>query len=179
MADVLLADVLERETVDELARDIRDILKSDSGPAGKQKICDRLSRALLDEQFVATYLSARAPGANPRELLYEDPEFGFCICGQVHDGPANSTPHDHASAWAIYGQAVGQTKMIEWKIVEKGDGDEPSLVVPDRTYTLDPGDTVFYDVGMVHSPMRDKPAKLIRIEGANIANVKRALFRAK
>jgi hypothetical protein len=38
MADVLLADVLERETVDELARDIRDILKSDSGPAGTQKI---------------------------------------------------------------------------------------------------------------------------------------------
>jgi hypothetical protein len=69
--------------------------------------------------------------------------------------------------------------MIEWKMVEKGVGDEPSLVVPDRTYTLDPGDTVFDDVGMVHSPMRGKPAKLIRIEGANLANVKRALFRAK
>lgn len=179
MAHVLMADVLERETVEDLGRDIRAILKSDPGPAGKQKICDRLSKALLDKQFVATYLRARAPDADPRELLYEDPELGFCICGQVHDAPANSTPHDHASAWAIYGQAEGRTRMIEWKIVERGEGDEPSLVVPDRTYTMGPGDTVFYDVGMVHSPMRDQPVKLIRIEGANLANVKRTQFKAK
>jgi hypothetical protein len=179
MANVLMADVLDRETVEDLARDIRNILKSDSGPAGKQKICDRLSKALLDKHFVADYLPERAPGANPRELLYEDLEFGFCICGQVHGGPANSEPHDHANAWAIYGQAEGQTKMIEWKTVEDGKRDEPSLVVPDRTYMMGPGDTVFYDVGAIHSPMREKPAKLIRIEGANLANVKRAIFKPK
>jgi hypothetical protein len=44
---------------------------------------------------------------------------------------------------------------------------------------MGPGDTVFYDVGMVHSPMRDQPVKLIRIEGANLANVKRTQFKAR
>ena len=174
-----MAEILERETLDHLAHDIKDILKSDAGPAGKQKICERLSKTLLDREFVAEHLPPRAPDANPREVLYEDPELGFCICGHVYDKPAKGSPHDHGSSWAIYGQADGQTEMTEWKIVEKGAGDKPTLVEPEKIYTMAPGDATFYDVGVVHSPNRDKPVKLIRIEGANLDHVKRSNIKAK
>lgn len=167
------------ETLDQLARDIRETLTSEPGPAGKQKICQRLSKALLDEEFIADQLPPRASGANPREVLYEDPDLGFCICGHVYDGAAKGSPHDHGSSWAIYGQAVGETEMTEWTIVEKGDDEKPSLVVPERKYTMAPGDAQFYDVGVVHSPMRDKPVKLIRVEGANLDHVKRSNIKAK
>jgi predicted metal-dependent enzyme (double-stranded beta helix superfamily) len=174
-----MAEILERETLDLLAHDIKDILKADPGPAGKHKICERLSKTLLDKEFVAEQLPQRAPGANPREVLYEDPELGFCICGHVYDKPAKGSPHDHGSSWAIYGQADGQTEMTEWKIVEKGEGDKPSLVVPEKTYMMVPGSATFYDVGTVHSPNRDKPVKLIRIEGSNLDHVKRSNIKAK
>jgi predicted metal-dependent enzyme (double-stranded beta helix superfamily) len=174
-----MAEILERETLDHLARDIKDILKADSGASGKQKICERLSRTLLDKAFIAKHLPPRTPGANPREVLYEDPELGFCICGHVYDGAAKGSPHDHGSSWAIYGQAEGRTEMTEWKIVEKGEGDRPSLVVPERAYTMAPGDATFYDIGVVHSPNRDEPVKLIRIEGANLDHVKRSSIKAK
>ena len=163
----------------QLAADIRETLKSDAGPAAKEKVCSYVSKALTDKAFVTAHLKDRQKGAHPREVLYEDPELGFCICGHVHDGPANGSPHDHGSSWAIYGQAAGITEMTDWRIVEKGSGERPSLVEPVKTYAMKPGDAHLYDVGAVHSPKREAPVKLIRIEGANLDNVKRSNIKAK
>ncbi len=44
---------------------------------------------------------------------------------------------------------------------------------------MKPGDAQFYDVGAVHSPNRQEPTKLIRIEGANLDHVKRSNIKAK
>jgi len=165
-------------TLQQFAADIRDTLKGELGRAGRVKVCEYVTRALSDPLFLATHLKKRAPKADPREVLYEDPELGFCICGHVYEGPAASAPHDHGSSWAIYGQAGGVTEMTDWKIVAPGQGGKPSLVEPVRTYVMQPGDAHFYDVGDVHSPRRDAGVKLIRIEGANLDRVKRSNIKA-
>lgn len=162
----------------QFAADIRDTLKRDPGRAGRLKVCEFVSRALGDSVFLATYLKPRAAKADPREVLYEDAELGFCICGHVYDGPAASAPHDHGSSWAIYGQAEGLTEMTDWRIVVPGEGGKPSLVEPVRTYVMQPGDAHFYDVGDVHSPRREAAVKLIRVEGANLDRVKRSNIKA-
>ena len=166
-------------TLSQLAADIHETLKADDGPQGKAKAAAFVSRALTDQAFIASELKERAPGANPREILYEDPELGFCICGHVYDGPANGSPHDHGSSWAIYGQATGVTEMTDWRIVEAGKGDAPTLVEPVRTYNMRPGDAHLYDVGAVHSPKRAAAVKLIRIEGKNLDHVKRSNIKAR
>ena len=167
------------ETLEELARYIGEALKNAPGIEGRRRVCERLSSVLVDQAFISRHLRKRDPGQHPREVLYEDPELGFCICGHVYDGRAVGRPHDHGSSWAIYGQAVGETEMTEWKIVEKGDGDKPSLVEPVRTYTMKPGDAQLYNVGDVHSPNRDQPVKLIRIEGTNLDCVTRSKIAAR
>jgi hypothetical protein len=164
--------------LEQFAADIRAALRADQSPAGKRNVCQYVARALNDPVFLATYLKDRPANANPREVLYEDPELGFCICGHVYDGPAIGSPHDHGSSWAIYGQAEGVTEMTDWKIVQKGEGGKPSLVEPVRTYVMKPGDAHFYDVADVHSPRRDAPVKLIRIEGQNLDHVKRSNIKA-
>ena len=166
------------DTLEQLADDIKQALKSEPGVEGRKKICERLSRTLVDREFIANHLKTRAPGEHPREVLYEDDELGFCICGHVYEGAAHGKPHDHGSAWAIYGQADGETEMTEWKIVRQGSGDEPTLVEPERTYVMKPGDAQLYDVGQVHSPNREAPVKLIRIEGANLDRVQRSNIQA-
>jgi hypothetical protein len=166
-------------TLTQLAADIRETLEADDGPAGKEKVCKFVSRSLNDPAFIATHLKDRAKGANPREVLYEDPKLGFCICGHVYDGPAHGSPHDHGSSWAIYGQATGVTEMTDWRIVQKGEGDAPSLVEPVKTYKMQPGDAHYYGVGVVHSPRRDAAVKLVRIEGKNLDRVKRSNIKAK
>ncbi len=131
-----------------------------------------MSKVLRDQDFIAKHLNAA--DCKPRKVLYEDPELGFCICGHVYEKPAHGSPHDHGSSWAIYGVAVGDTEMTDWRIVKKGDGTNPTLVEPERTYVMKPGDSHFYDVGVVHSPNRDTLTKLVRIEGSNLDRIKRS-----
>jgi hypothetical protein len=165
-------------TLTQLAADIRETLQGGSGRPAKDTVCKLVARALTDQAFVAEHLKERAPGANPREVLYEDPDLGFCICGHVYPGPAIGSPHDHGPSWAIYGQAVGVTEMTEWRIVRQGTGAEPTLVEPVETYAMRPGDARLYDVGDVHSPRREAPVKLIRIEGENLDRVTRSNIEA-
>ncbi len=163
-------------TLEQLSADIGKALKADSGIAGKQEVCKLVSKVLLDDEFVATHLTAEQ--CRPRKVLYEDPELGFCICGHVYETAAHGGPHDHGSSWAIYGLATGDTEMTDWRIVKKGEGDEPALVEPAKTYVLKPGDSHFYDVGVVHSPKRDGLTKLVRIEGANLDRIQRSNIKA-
>ena len=57
-------------------------------------------------------------------------------------------------------------------------GGEPTLVEPERSYMMTPGDAHFYDVGDVHSPRRENSTKLVRIEGANLDHIKRSNIKA-
>jgi hypothetical protein len=165
-------------TLTQLAADIRETLKTGSGRSAKETVCKHVARALTDEAFIAAHLRERAPGIDPREVLYEDPDLGFCICGHVYGGQANGDPHDHGPSWAIYGQAVGVTEMTDWRVVKQGSGAEPTLVEPARTYLMKPGDAHLYDVGDVHSPKREAPVRLIRIEGQNLDRVQRSKIKA-
>lgn len=161
-------------TLSELAADIRRELSADPGPAARAAVCRLVARALADEAFVAAHLKDRPAGSDPREVLYEDPQLGFCICGHVYPGKAIGSPHDHGPSWAIYGQASGVTEMTEWRIVEHGANGSPTRVEPVETYVMNPGDVRLYDVGVVHSPRRHAPVKLIRIEGRNLDRVQRS-----
>ncbi|QQS11105.1 MAG: hypothetical protein IPK81_16065 [Rhodospirillales bacterium] len=163
-------------TLERLSADIREALEADSGPDGKRAVCALVSKALRDEEFIAKHLTTEQ--CRPRKVLYEDPTLGFCVCGHVYESPAHGAPHDHGSSWAIYGLAVGDTEMTDWRIVKRGEGDAPTLVEPVRTYVMKPGDSHFYDVGAVHSPKRDGLTRLVRIEGANLDRVQRSNIKA-
>jgi hypothetical protein len=163
-------------TLEQLSQDIRKTLKEDPGPAGKQKVCQFVSKALLDKEFIAKHVTAEQ--CKPRKVLYEDPELGFCICGHVYADARTGEPHDHGTSWAIYGVAEGTTVMTDWKIVKKGTGDTPTLVEKVRSYEMKPGDNHFYDTGVVHSPRMSPATKLVRIEGGNLDHIKRSNIKA-
>ena len=161
-------------TLSELAADIRSRLSKAPISECAEEICGFVGRALADDTFIAEHLPDRTAGKHPREVLFEDSELGFCICGHVYAGEAIGKPHDHGPSWAIYGQAVGTTEMTDWRIVEEGSGDNPALVETGKTYLMEPGDAHFYNVGNVHSPNRSGPTRLIRIEGQDLDKVTRS-----
>ena len=163
-------------TLDQLGADIRKALKADPGIGGKEAVAKLVSTVLRDEAFVAKHLTPEQ--CRPRKVLYEDTELGFCICGHVYESAAHGGPHDHGPTWAIYGVAAGDTEMTEWRIVRKGEGEQATLVEPVETYLMKPGDSHFYDVGVVHSPRREGPTKLLRIEGRNLDRVRRSNIKA-
>jgi hypothetical protein len=161
--------------LEEFATRCHDYLKAEPGPAGRQKVVSELEAVLQDANFVAKHLGE---GTGSRDVLYEDPELGFTILAHAYEGASQSSPHDHGPAWAIYGQASGETEMTEWELVEPASEERAGKVKPVKTYTLKPGMACLYNEGDLHSPRRESATRLIRIEGLNMDRVKRLRYEA-
>src|SRR6266699_1741614 len=101
------------------------------------------------EQFAAECrrILKDTPGPDEREILYEDPDLGFCILAHVYHGAKESAPHDHGPTWAIYGQAAGETLMNEWALVEPASEQKPGKVRHVRAYPLKRGMAHVYNEG--------------------------------
>jgi predicted metal-dependent enzyme (double-stranded beta helix superfamily) len=162
-------------TLEQFSRECHRILAADPGVEGRKKVCALVKDLLKDEDFVATHLHDGVPD---RKILYEDPELGFCILGHVNHGARESKPHDHGPTWAIYGQARGRTIMSDWSMLEPATEDKPGKVRLVKEYALAPGDAHLYNEGDLHSPRREGPTRLIRIEGRNVEKIRRFPYEA-
>jgi len=162
-------------TLEQFAADCRAALQQNPGTPGRQKVRGLVAQALADPDFVAAYIP---PGTPERHLLYEDPELGFAILAHGYVGPKSSAPHDHGPSWAIYGQASGETIMTDWDCLARPTDGAPGKAVFVRDYVMKPGDAYLYDVGVLHSPERTGDTRLLRIEGLNMARVKRFPYQA-
>ena len=160
-------------TLEQFAAACRRILTDDRGPEGRRKVCALVQDVLRDDVFIATHLGDDGP---ERKILYEDPELGFCILAHVYQGAKESQPHDHGPSWAIYGQARGETVMSDWALVEPPAGSAPGKVRHLRSYTLKPGMAHVYNEGDLHSPRREGPTRLLRLEGTNMDKVRRVAY---
>ena len=160
-------------TLESFATAAHDILTADPGPAGRERLRALVEDVLKDEAFVTRHLGDDVP---ERKILYTDPQLGFCILGHVYHNARESNPHDHGPTWAIYGQARGETLMNDWALVEKATESRPGKVRHVRSYALEPGMAHVYNEGDLHSPRRDGPTRLIRIEGTNMDRVKRLAY---
>lgn len=162
-------------TLETFAANVQKLLQQDAGPAGRQKVRDLVQEALKDEKFIATYINDNTPD---RQIIYEDPQLGFCICAHVNRDAREANPHDHGASWAIYGQAFGETEMSDWEILEPAAEGNPGKVRRSRVYTLNPGMAHIYNEGDVHSPKRLATTGLLRIEGKNTQKMKRFAYKA-
>ena len=162
-------------TLESFAADVQRILQREPGPAGREEVRRLVEEALQDRQFIAAHVNDDTP---ERQVIYEDPELGFCVCAHVNRGAREANPHDHGSSWAIYGQAFGETEMSDWQIVDPAAEGQPGKVRRARVYSLKPGMAHLYNEGDVHSPKRVAATGLLRIEGKNTAKMKRLAYKA-
>jgi predicted metal-dependent enzyme (double-stranded beta helix superfamily) len=162
-------------TLQQFAAECRTILRSEPGPSGRRQICMRLEELLRSPEFVSQNLDDQTP---ERQVLYEDPDLGFCVLAHSYKGPKDSPPHDHGPSWAIYGQAEGETEMTDYELVAAAADGKPGKARAVRTYKLTPGAAYLYNEGDLHSPRRRGPTRLIRIEGMNMDRIKRLKFEA-
>src|SRR5580700_5203978 len=162
-------------SLEQFTADCKAALQADPGAAGREKVRDLVSRALKSPDFVATYIPENTP---ERHVLYEDPELGFTILAHGYTGAKGSKPHDHGPSWAIYGQAAGETIMTAWDCVSRPTETTPGQAKFNHNYVMKPGDAYLYDVGVLHSPERKDSTRLLRIEGLNMAKIKRLPYEA-
>jgi hypothetical protein len=162
-------------TIETFAAECQHILKADPTAAGREKLRLLVEDVLKDKNFTGKYINERTP---ERQVIYEDADLGFCICAHMSHGAKEANPHDHGSSWAIYGQALGETEMSDWEVLEKPQDGQPGKVRRARVYSLKPGMAHVYNEGDVHSPRRESTTGLIRIEGKNTQKMTRSPYKA-
>jgi len=162
-------------TLEQFAAECHRVLAANPGHEGRKQVCALVEEACKDREFVARNFG---DGVGQRDILYEDPELGFCVCAHVYSDARQSQPHDHGPSWAIYGQVDGETIMSDFALVEPAGEGKMGKVRFVRDYALKPGMAHLYNEGDLHSPRRDGPTKLLRIEGKNLDNVRRFGYRA-
>jgi hypothetical protein len=163
------------ETIRAFGLECRGILKEDAGPRGLDKLRRLLEERLLSNpDVIKAYLSG--PDDPERNVLYEDPELGFCIVAHRYRGPHQGRVHDHGPAWAIYGQVTGKIHMTEYDHVEPPKDGAPGKVRQTKAYDLVAGKAVVYPTGQVHAPSFPETVRVIRIEGRNLEGVPRAKY---
>jgi len=84
-------------TVADLATQCHRLLSATPGPEGRARVAEMLSKVLADPANVKTLIT---PETGERDLLYQDPELGFCIFAHQYKEPKQSLPHDHGPSWA-------------------------------------------------------------------------------
>jgi predicted metal-dependent enzyme (double-stranded beta helix superfamily) len=154
--------------------DCHATLKSDPGPAGREKIRVQLERLLQNPDFVAQHCGESVPYG--LHVLHEDPELGFHILAHLNEKARVSPPHDHGESWAIYGQAVSFTDMTEWERVDNGTDSAKAQLKPTRTYRLNPGHAGIFQNGAIHSIDYPDKSRFVRITGTNLDKITRARF---
>ena len=159
--------------VSQLADECSEILNSNPGPEGRVQVANLLAQVLTDPAKVEALIPE---STGERDLLFENAELGFCILAHQYKGPKSSPPHDHGDSWAIYAQARGETEMTDYELVTAASHEVPGKVRATKTYWLRPGDVHVYDEGDLHSPTREGPTSLLRIEGMDMSKVKRLRY---
>ncbi len=157
--------------IEQFAAQCHDILKNDPGAGGLEQVRQGLEKLLVDDGVIEEYFGRDQHA--PRNILYEDPELGFCIIAHIYTESSVRSPHDHGPSWAIYGQVAGTTEMTEFRLLEKPADGKPGKVEAVKTYDLKPGMAVAYEPGVLHAPTRREPTRLIRVEGLNMDNIER------
>ena len=157
-------------TLEQFSAACHRILADAPGVEGRKKICALVQDVLKDNSFIAKHIGEGTP---ERKILFEDPELGFCILAHGYQGAREAPPHDHGPSWAIYGQAVGDTIMSDFALVEPAAENKRGKVRYVRSYTLKPGMAHLYNEGDLHSPRREGTTRLLRIEGKNMDKIRR------
>jgi predicted metal-dependent enzyme (double-stranded beta helix superfamily) len=156
--------------LDQFCADCREALGGGDRTRALESIRRKLEMLLGNADFVAHH-----PGSGSevgRHELHADPMHDFRVYAHVPKAANIRPPHDHASSWAVYGQAAGHTQMTEW------DWDAVAArPVPTRTYRLDPGQAgVVFDVGALHSIDYPDGARFVRVTGTDIDALPARLF---
>ena len=160
-------------TLEQFGADCHAALTRDPGPDGRENIRARLETLLASGEFVDR-LSEQASG---KSVLYHDPATGIYVMAHgTGEGSRKGKPHDHGASWAVYGQVAGITEMTVWERTDDRGRPGHAVLAAIHDFTLAPGAAVLFDTGIIHSTAHPRPARWVRVTGADLDTIERYAY---
>jgi predicted metal-dependent enzyme (double-stranded beta helix superfamily) len=158
--------------LDDFCTDLNRIVKAE-GVAGLSHIAEKLEKLLGNPAFVAETFTDDTPKG--KRTLHFDAETGAYVLAHVHLPGQRGKPHSHGASWAVYGNARGYTKMIEWARTNP-EAETHSVLRPNIAYRLEAGEARAYGPHVVHSTEHPEKAWVIRVTGTKFSDIPRYHF---
>ena len=156
-------------TFEQFCSDCRDVLTSQPGPNGREKVRSKLEDLLKEPDFLKAECGFKAkPGIR---TIYRDKETGFNVLVHVYDSGKKGPPHDHGKSWAVYGQAEKWTDMTLWKCTDDGLKQDFSELKEDRSFRLEAGKAGTFEIGEIHSIQFPDGARFVRVTGTDLDKI--------
>jgi predicted metal-dependent enzyme (double-stranded beta helix superfamily) len=87
-------------------------------------------------------------------LFYEDPDYGFVVNGQIHEGGRRQEEpkhaHDHGRIYTAYGLLDGHERIVQYERIDDGSKPDYAEVRKTADYLAAPGDIHLARPGDIH-----------------------------
>jgi len=87
-------------------------------------------------------------------IFYEDPDYGFVVNGQIHEGGRRQTEprhaHDHGRIYTAYGLLDGHERIVQYERIDDGSKPDHAEVRQTADYLGAPGDIHLAKPGDIH-----------------------------
>jgi hypothetical protein len=161
-------------TLEQFGTDCHEALARDPGAGGREAIRAKLEKLLANPDFVKIYLVGQR---SDKTVLYHDPDTDVYVMAHgTNQGDRKGRPHDHGVSWAVYGQAVGVTKMTVWERTDDRNRNGYAALEDIYAFTLEPGKAALFDTGIIHSTAHPKPARWVRVTGTDLDTIERYAY---
>ena len=153
--------------------DCKNAIRGNAEDGGQEAIRSNLERLLSNSKFVAQTCGDDAEfGVH---TLYHDPDLDFMVLAHINEKGRISPPHDHGNSWAIYGQAIGRTKMTEYDRIDHPandrDEDGAAEVRIRNEYELKPGNAGIFSAHQIHSINFTDGSRFVRVTGTDLSKI--------
>jgi hypothetical protein len=153
-------------TLEAFCNDVRNLLKTDPGPAGVERVRKKMENLVRDPGFVAEHFHGGVK-YGPRRL-FVDPELGFEVLGYRAEKARHSPAHDHGDSWALYAQVHDYTEMTEYDRLDDGKDPDHARLDIKAKYKLEKGQVGTYWGSQLHSTYTPVDCSYLRVTGTDL-----------
>ena len=168
-------------TMEGFLDDVRHIFESTNDPLAQAKA---VSSHLKDLLAVSGWLEERLDlpeegGYGPVSLHLEEeaghPGPGFWLMASVQKPDQDNLPHDHGSAWVVYGVYQGEIEQTKWRWFYPGEGVDEIKVQETGQFVQKDGSVAFFLPGEIHNTRNTTGGRalVVRLESQKLDRVTR------
>lgn len=170
-----------QDAVDEFVADTRAAFESHTDALEQAQLVTEATQRLvqkdgwMEEMVDFDGRRARADLHIDEELGHPKP--GFAVKASVthpNEPTGGSTPHDHGSAFVVYGVYRGEMEQYRYNWQYDDEARNPRLKQQTK-YVQEPGEALFLLPGEIHRTniVSDEPTWVVRIESQHVSSIDR------
>ena len=168
-------------TMETFIADVREIFASSKDPLVQaQAASDAMKRLLAEPGWLESVIDLPEESGFGRFDLHLDeysghPNNGFYLMCSVQTPGQDNLPHDHGTAWVVYGVYQGSIKQTKWRWFYPGEGVDRPQIKETGNFLQKNGAVAFFLPGEIHDTLNVHEGRsiVVRLESQKLDRITR------